>query len=122
MASSSAEAPRRTRANCRRGVWGGAGAALGLGAAMAWLWGFTVDDALITCRVAFHLAGPQGYQVYTSNIDGSDRTKVAAAPGHLFFGTQWSPDGQWVLYVDCVPQQDPGHDCIALPAFQLSLS
>lgn len=29
---------------------------------MAWLWGFTVDDALITCRVAFHLARGLGYR------------------------------------------------------------
>jgi hypothetical protein len=35
--------------------------------AMAWLWGFTVDDALITCRVAFHLARGLGYRF---NADG----------------------------------------------------
>jgi len=29
---------------------------------MAWLWGFTVDDALITCRVAAHLAQGLGYR------------------------------------------------------------
>ncbi len=70
-------------------------------------------------RVAFHLASPQGYQVWTSDIDGSNRIRVAAQPGHLYFGTQWSPDGQWVLYVDCLHQQDPGHDwadvCIGRP-------
>ncbi len=61
-------------------------------------------------RVAFHLASPQGYQVWTSDINGGDRVRLAAQPGHLYFGTQWSPDGQWVLYVDCLYQQDPGHD------------
>lgn len=61
-------------------------------------------------RVAFHLASPAGYQVWTSDTDGSNRTKVAAEPGHLYFGTRWSPDGNWVLYVDCLHQQDPGHD------------
>ena len=61
-------------------------------------------------RVAYHLASPQGYQVWTSDTDGGNRVKLAAAPGHLYFGTQWSPDGQWVLYVDCLNQQDPGHD------------
>jgi hypothetical protein len=33
-----------------------------LGAAMAWLWGFTVDDALVSCRVASHLAQGLGYR------------------------------------------------------------
>ena len=70
-------------------------------------------------RVAFHLASPQGYQVWTSDVDGANRVKVAAQQGHLYFGTQWSPDGQWVLYVDCLYQQDHGHDwadvCIGRP-------
>lgn len=61
-------------------------------------------------RVAFHLASPQGYQVWTSDTDGTNRTRIAAQPGHLYFGTRWSPDGEWVLYVDCLHQQDPGHD------------
>jgi hypothetical protein len=38
-----------------------------LGVAMAWLWGFTVDDALVTCRVASHLARGLGYRF---NADG----------------------------------------------------
>lgn len=70
-------------------------------------------------RVAFHLASPEGYQVWTSDLDGAHRTKVAAAPGHLYFGTSWSPDGAWILYVDCLFQSDPGHDwadvCIGRP-------
>lgn len=45
-----------------RGVEGGLAATLGLGLAMAWLWGFTVDDALITCRMAAHLAQGVGYR------------------------------------------------------------
>jgi TolB protein len=61
-------------------------------------------------RVAFHLAGPEGYQVFTSNTDGSDRVRVAAQSGHLYFGTSWSPNGRWILYVDCLPGEDPGHD------------
>lgn len=61
-------------------------------------------------RVAFHLASPQGYQVWTSDIDGSKRVRIAAQPGHLYFGTSWSPDGRWILYVDCLPREDPGHD------------
>lgn len=61
-------------------------------------------------RVAFHLASPQGYQVWTSDTEGGDRVKVAADPAHLYFGTNWSPDGQWVVYVDCDYHHDPGHD------------
>ncbi|MFN0050784.1 MAG: hypothetical protein ACKV0T_01245 [Planctomycetales bacterium] len=61
-------------------------------------------------RVAFHLASPQGYQIWTSDLVGSQRVLVAAKPGHLYFGTSWSPDGQWILYVDCLSGDDPGHD------------
>ncbi|MDZ4783684.1 MAG: serine/threonine protein kinase [Planctomycetia bacterium] len=61
-------------------------------------------------RVAYHLASPEGYQVWNSDVEGGDRIKVAASPAHLYFGTCWSPDGQWILYVDCHYQQDPGHD------------
>jgi Tol biopolymer transport system component len=61
-------------------------------------------------RVAFHLASPQGYQVWTSDTDGGNRTRIAADPEHLYFGTSWSPDGKWILYVDCLYKQDPGHD------------
>lgn len=70
-------------------------------------------------RIAFHLAGPQGYQVMTSDVDGGNRIKLAGAPGHLYFGTNWSPAGDWVVYVDCQPGQDPGHDwadvCVGRP-------
>jgi TolB protein len=61
-------------------------------------------------RVAFHLASPEGYQVWTCDPDGANRVRVAARPGHLYFGTSWSPDGRWILYVDCHPGEDPGHD------------
>jgi hypothetical protein len=61
-------------------------------------------------RVAFHLAGPEGYQVWTSDTDGANRVRIAARPGHLYFGTSWSPDGRWILYVDCRPGEEPGHD------------
>lgn len=61
-------------------------------------------------RVAFHLASPQGYQVWTSDTAGGDRRLVAADPQHLYFGTSWSPDGKSILYVDCRYHEDPGHD------------
>lgn len=70
-------------------------------------------------RVAFHLATAEGYQVWTSDLEGRNRVRVAGQPGHLYFGTSWSPDGQWILYVDCLYQQDPGHDwcdvCVGRP-------
>lgn len=70
-------------------------------------------------RVAFHLASPQGYQVWTSDADGANRVRVAAHPDHLYFGTSWSPDGQWILYQDCHFKTDPGHDwsdiCVGRP-------
>jgi len=61
-------------------------------------------------RIAFHLASSQGYQVWTCDEDGKNRIRVAAKPGHLYFGTCWSPDGKWILYVDCLNQKHPGHD------------
>jgi TolB protein len=61
-------------------------------------------------RIAFHLASPQGYQVWTADPDGKNRVRLAGAPGHLYFGTAWSPDGKWVVYVDCLHGDDPGHD------------
>jgi hypothetical protein len=41
-------------------------ATLLLAVAMAWLWGYTVDDALISCRVAWHLARGLGYRFNAS--------------------------------------------------------
>ncbi len=61
-------------------------------------------------RIAFHLAGPEGYQVWTSDLDGASRAKIAGNPQHLYFGTSWSPDGKWILFVDCLYHEEPGHD------------
>ena len=61
-------------------------------------------------RVAYHLASPKGYQVWTSNVEGGDRTLVAGHPDHLYFCPQWSPDGQWLAFQDCQFHNDPGHD------------
>lgn len=62
-----AVAPQPPTPSVRRGVVGGVAAALAMTAAMAWLWGFTVDDALITARVASQLARGNGYRF---NPDG----------------------------------------------------
>lgn len=70
-------------------------------------------------RVAYHLASPEGYQIWTSTVDGSERVRVAAHREHLYFGPVWSPDGEWLLFQNCHFQTDPGHDwsdlCIARP-------
>ncbi|MBL9139717.1 MAG: PD40 domain-containing protein [Verrucomicrobiales bacterium] len=70
-------------------------------------------------RVAFHLASPAGYQIWTSDTLGGNRVRVAAQPGHLYFGPSWSPDGQWLVYQDCHAPSDPGHDwsdvCVGRP-------
>ncbi len=70
-------------------------------------------------RVAFHLASPEGYQVWTSDSWGGTRVKVAAHPDHLYFGPSWSPDGRWLVYEDCQFKNDPGHDwadvCVGRP-------
>jgi hypothetical protein len=61
-------------------------------------------------RVAFHLASPHGYEVWTAKPDGSDRVKIAGDPDHLFFGPQWSAKGRELAFVDCRYKEDPGHD------------
>lgn len=71
-------------------------------------YGFSVNPA--GDKVAFHIAGAEGYQIFTSNTDGSDRKKIMGNGGHLYFGTSWSPDGKWILYVDCHETKDRGHD------------
>jgi len=70
-------------------------------------------------RVAYHLASPRGYEIWTCDTDGANRVRVIGDPDHLYFGTSWSPDGQWILYQDGHFKSDPGHDwsdiCISHP-------
>ncbi|MCB9767355.1 MAG: PD40 domain-containing protein [Candidatus Omnitrophica bacterium] len=70
-------------------------------------------------RVAFHATGVRSYEIVVCNLDGSDRKIVASDPAHLYFGPVWSPDGEWLLYLDCHHVTDPGHDwadlCIGRP-------
>lgn len=70
-------------------------------------------------RVAFHLASPTGYQIWTSDTVGANRIRVAAHPDHLYFGPSWSPDGQWLVFQNCLYRHDPGHDwsdvCLGRP-------
>ncbi|MBI4559016.1 MAG: PD40 domain-containing protein [Candidatus Hydrogenedentes bacterium] len=70
-------------------------------------------------RLAFHATGPEGYRVFTTHLDGSNRKLVAGAPGHLYFGPTWSAGGEWLLYLDCHTAGGAGHDwadlCIGRP-------
>ena len=61
-------------------------------------------------RVAYHLASPSGYQIWTSDTEGGHRIKVAGHPDHLYFCPLWSPDGERLAFQDCLFRQDPGHD------------
>ncbi len=61
-------------------------------------------------RVAFHLASPSGYQIWTSDLEGQNRTLIAAHPDYLYFGPRWSPDGTLLVYQACRYREDPGHD------------
>jgi len=61
-------------------------------------------------RVAFHLASPRGYEIWTSDPFGEQRVFVDGGPGRLCFGPAWSPDGQWLAHEDCHAGGDPGHD------------
>lgn len=60
-------------------------------------------------RVAYHIAA-SSYQIWTSDIDGGNRTLVMSHPDHLYFCPEWSPDGQWLAFQDCQFRQDTGHD------------
>jgi len=65
-------------------------------------------------QVAFHCTGgkskPRGYRVEACHLDGGNRRVLAGDEGELYFGTSWTPDGNWVLYQHCHPATDPGHD------------
>ncbi len=68
---------------------------------------------------AYHLAGPEGYVIQTSDLEGKNRALVAKKPGHLYFAPEWSPDGEWLIFQDCEYEKDPGHDwsdlCLSRP-------
>lgn len=70
-------------------------------------------------RLAFHVAEAPNYHIVVTRLDGSGRTIVARHAEHLYFGPQWSPDGEWLLFQDCHSPADPEHFradiCIARP-------
>jgi Tol biopolymer transport system component len=52
---------------------------------------------------------PGPYSINTMGVDGKGRILVAGKPGHLYFGPVWSPDGEWLVYLDCHCEIDPAH-------------
>ncbi len=61
-------------------------------------------------RVAYHLATTGGYEIRTSDTDGKNISLVIKKEGHVYFGPQWSPDGAWLIFQDCIHKDYPGHD------------
>ena len=57
-------------------------------------------------RLAFHA----NYRIEVATVDGARRTRVAGHAGDIYFGTSWSPDGEWILFQVCHQATDPGHD------------
>ena len=49
------------------------------------------------------------YAVNVMGLNGRPRTLVHGEEGHLFFDPEWSPDARSLVYLDCLPQTDPGH-------------
>jgi TolB protein len=73
-------------------------------------------------RLAFHVTAgksekedraswfrPGPYSINSLRVDGTQRVLVAGKPGHLYFGPDWSPDGEWLAYLDCHCDDDPAH-------------
>lgn len=72
-------------------------------------------------RLAAHVTGgkpsfynPGAYSVNVLDVDTKKRVLVAGQAEHLFFGPRWSPDDRYLVYLDCLNQQDPGHFRAAL--------
>ena len=87
-------------------------------------WGFIYGEGLSPDgeRISFHITGgkranarelstfrPGPYAINVMNTDGANRVLVAGKPGHLYFAPVWSPDGEWLAYVDCHSNEDPAH-------------
>jgi hypothetical protein len=73
--------------------WAFAGASAALGPAL-WMWGFTVDDALISLRYASHLASGLGYRF---NAHGPSTDGVTPLPWAFLLAPLASADGLAML-------------------------
>jgi Tol biopolymer transport system component len=59
--------------------------------------------------IAYHNAS-EGYKIYAFNLETGQKTLLAEGPEYLNFGSEWSPDGQWVLFQRCLHKDDPMHN------------
>ncbi len=77
-------------------------------------------------QVALHVTGGSGssfnpghYSINVIDLATRKRSLVRGAKGHLYFGPGWSPDGKWLVFLDCHADVDPRHFsadlCIARP-------
>ena len=61
----------------------------------------------------------EGTRITVMGIDGGNRVRFPGETGHYHFVPTWSPDGQWILYVDYQHDIDPEHHqadlCLARP-------
>ena len=93
----------------------------------AFIYGININSA--KDLLAFHVTSkhydevydymPNPYSINTIDLRTGKRTLVDTREGGLLFGPAFSPDEQWLLYVDCDRIHDPAHFfgdlCIARP-------
>ncbi len=73
-------------------------------------------------RISYHITGskkaekrrthafrPGPYAINVIGVDRTGRVLVAGQQDHLYFDPLWSPDGEWLAYVDCLEAKDPAH-------------
>lgn len=104
-ADNPAEQPGRARSSNR--IWGALCGVLAALPASVWLWGFTVDDALISARVAAHLAAGGGYRFNPRGPIVDAVTPLGYAPllslfghgdaWHIFGCAKWLGLSAWLL-------------------------
>lgn len=70
---------------------------------------FHITGSKNSTKDHYHAFRPGPYAINVIEVDGKNRTLVAGEPGHLYFDPVWSPDGEWLAYVDCHHEQDPAH-------------
>ena len=74
-------------------------------------------------RMSYHSPGlpfsDENYRIFVVNLDGTNRRQIIGDHDHLYFAPMWSPDGEWLSFLDCHDKTDPGHDwadlCVARP-------